>query len=139
MRFVIAAGVVLIVLVLASRLGPWMVVAMAVPAAFLAHHRASRGLRKAVAAKSRALRELTYDALAAIEGAADGHAEYPAIGPRVAELEVLVNHSATDTLRIVVRGSMDVFFYTLVRFDGFYAGRGGEAWPMKGAEFDALE
>jgi hypothetical protein len=139
LRFVIAAGVVLLLLVVASRVELWVVVAMAAPMALLIHRRASHGLRKAVEAKSRALRQLTFDALKAIEGAADGHAEYPVIGARVGELEVLVNHSAADTLRVVVRGSMDVLFYTLVRFDGFYARRGGEAWPMKGSEYDALE
>jgi hypothetical protein len=137
LRFVVAAGAVLTAFVVASHVGLWVVVVMAAPAGFVIHRRASRGLRSAVEAKSRALRELAFDDLAGIE--ADGHAEYPVIGARVAEVEVLVNHSAADTLRVVVRGSMDVLFYTLVQFDGFYARRGAEAWPMKGAEFDALE
>jgi hypothetical protein len=139
LRFVFAAGGVLAIFVVASHVGLWVVAAMAAPVALVVHQRASRGLRFAVEAKSRALRELTFDDLAAIEDPSDGHAEYPVIGPRVAEVEVLVNHSAADTLRVVVRGSMDVLFYTLVRFDGFYARRGAEAWPMKGAEFDALD
>lgn len=138
-RFVIAAGVALILLVVASRFGLWVLVAMAVPSALLVHHRASRALRTAVGAKSRALRDLTFDDLTAIETGGDGHAEYPIIGPRVAELEVQVNRSGADTLRIVVRGSMDVLFYTLVRLDGFYARPGAERWPMKDADFDALE
>lgn len=85
------------------------------------------------------MRELTFDDLEAAEDASDAHAEYPVIGPGVAEVGVLVSHSAPDTLRVVVRGSMDVLFYTLVRFDGFYARRGAEAWSMKAAELDALE
>jgi len=81
LRFVFAAGAALMVFVVASHVGLWVVVAVAAPAALVIHRRASRGLRLAVGAKSRALRELTFDDLAAIEGLSDGQAEYPVIGP----------------------------------------------------------
>jgi hypothetical protein len=138
-RFVVAAGGVLLLLVVASRLGVWPVIALLASAVLIVHYRASRALRRAVEGRCRALREAAFDTLVAMGVSDDEAAEYEAIGQHPGQVTVLVDQPAPDTLRVVVRGSMNVFFYTLIRFDGFYAKPNGDVQPMKGSDFDALE
>jgi hypothetical protein len=73
--------------------------------------------------------------LAATEGEEAIRSDYTTDGA----IHVLVNRTGPNTLRVLVRGSVDVLFYTLVRFDGFHAGRDGQLRAMDRAEYDAVE
>jgi hypothetical protein len=109
--------------------------AVGISAILVIHGRASRGLRKRVEGKSRDLRELAFDPLAVMEGAEADRAEYTTTGA----IEVLVNRTDPDTLRVLVRGWADVLFYTLIRCDGFHATREGRVRPMEDTEYDEFE
>jgi hypothetical protein len=135
LRVLLAACGAIASFTVASIVSPWSLLGIAVAAGTVIHVRASRHLRVAVEEKSRDLRQRAFEALAAMEGAEGETAEYTTTG----SICVLVNRHGPDTLRVVVRGSADVLFYTLLRFDGFHATRDGKVWPMSRPEYSALE
>lgn len=140
-RYLMAAGIVwLLVIALAvSHSARWLIVGMGILGAFLLHYRTSRRLRTVVRAKCLELRDLPFDDLATMEGSGCGQSDITDVGPRLAQVDVLVRHSGPDSLRISVRGSMGVLFYILLRFDGFYAAPDGRVWSIRDSDFDAIE
>jgi len=140
-RYLIAAGIVwLLVIALAvSHSARWLIFGMGILGAFLLHHRTSRLLRTEVQAKCRELRDLAFNDLAALERSGCGQTDITDVGRRLAQIDVLVQHSGPDSLRIGVRGSVGVLFYKLLRFDGFNAAPDGRVWPIRDSDFDAIE
>jgi hypothetical protein len=138
-RYLTAATIVwLLVIALAvSHTARWLIVGIGILGVLLFHHRTNRRLRTEVQAKCRELRDLPFDDLAAMESSGDGQTDITDVGLRLAQIDVLVKHSGTDSLR--VRGSMEVLFYVLLSFDGFYAAPDGRVWPIRDSEFEAIE
>jgi hypothetical protein len=120
----------------------WLV-AVCVGLQVAASHFASRGLRRMVEDRTGELRELPYEVLRGMESETAESAE---IGGRVAAIQITVEDElassvlpgldTSDTLRVLVRGSMHVLFSTQVSFDGFYKCRDGGVRPMHHDEFD---
>jgi hypothetical protein len=141
LRYLAAAFAVLMLLVVSSRLGLWVVVAVVVPPFLLLNILTSRDLGRSVEARCRELRELSFDALAAMQEV-DRARSLPVgpvfMGPCVASIEVLLEPRPPDSLRIVVRGSTDLLGGTLERFCGFYKSRDGAVLPVPSREFDAI-